>query len=358
MNCYHPNILIIEKGHTTDKETGKKKDKTEFISYTNPSYNRILEEAKITNSTIRQGNQIKIHLIPCGTCQGCRTNKRQEWATRVDLETKNVKNKYFLTLTYNDENLFIPNWWIQTDTGEIKENPGTWTGSLEKEDLRRFINSLRQYFHRTYKQDNCRFFACGEYGSEDKTERPHYHIIIWNTPNLDQDLIFHKRNKNGDPLYIHERISKIWGKGFVDIGKVSWDSITYVTGYVNKKAINPKAKNEYERKGKEPEFAIMSSNPGIGREYYNTHKEEIYKNDEIINSKGKPIKPPKYFDRLLKEENKKLYTEIQRKREKIASKETDKKISQSSQDLKETLEAEEIYGHIRQAAYNRERINQ
>lgn len=63
----------------------------------------------------------------------------------------------------------------------------------------------------------------------------------------------------------------------------------------------------------------MSSNrPGLGYRYYEDHKEEIYKNDQILikNKKGSHyVKPPRYFDELYKRENPKQFEQIRNKRE-------------------------------------------
>lgn len=57
----------------------------------------------------------------------------------------------------------------------------------------------------------------------------------------------------------------------------------------------------------------MSRRPGIGREYYDLNKDQIYKFDEIILSTdkgGKKVKPPKYFDDLYEHECPEAYEEI------------------------------------------------
>lgn len=51
----------------------------------------------------------------------------------------------------------------------------------------------------------------------------------------------------------------------------------------------------------------MSRKPGIGRKWFEDHKDEIYKKDEIIIRKYKggtmKVKPPKYYDKLYDIEN-------------------------------------------------------
>ena len=63
---------------------------------------------------------------------------------------------------------------------------------------------------------------------------------------------------------------------------------------------NDWGKEYYYQSGVIPEFNNMSRVPGIGKAYYDSHKEEIYSTDELIingNKYGRP-KPPRYFDKL------------------------------------------------------------
>ena len=146
----------------------------------------------------------------------------------------------------------------------------------------------------------------------------------------------------------------MWGKGFITIGKVTQDSVNYVAGYVNKKMYGKKAQEVYDKMGKLPEFAMMSKS--LGLKYYEEHKDEIYKNDEIINGKGKSIKPPLYFDRKLKEENPRLYYDTKLKREKITAYETEKKMTTTSNNLHDAYKVSETYVEDKQRRYNRKRI--
>ena len=62
----------------------------------------------------------------------------------------------------------------------------------------------------------------------------------------------------------------------------------------------------------------MSRDPGIGKPYYDLHKDEIYKDDRIMISNLSGVhyeKPPKYFDDLFKEEEPERWKEIQCRRE-------------------------------------------
>lgn len=254
----------------------------------------------------------KINLIPCGQCISCRLNRSKEWATRLMCEAKEYKNNYFITLTYADEYLPIKRV-LNYETGEIK------TGfTLKKEDLEKFNHDLRQTWQRKYNHSGIRYYECGEYGTEN--ERPHYHCIIFNLPFL-SDLNLYRVTETGDNLYTSETISRIWKKGYVIIGEVTFESAAYVARYVMKKKFGKEANEYYKSKAKIPEFTTMSRMPGIGYNYYEANKEKIYENDEIWIQGRKGIqkqKPGKYFDKLLEKENPEKLKEIKRKRNKAS----------------------------------------
>ena len=44
-------------------------------------------------------------IIPCNRCFNCKINKSKVWAVRCLIESYDWKYNYFITLTYNDENL-------------------------------------------------------------------------------------------------------------------------------------------------------------------------------------------------------------------------------------------------------------
>lgn len=354
MNCFHPNIILLIKD-AVNKKDGTPGYKTKIIPYGSKGYEGIFAEAKeIKNRNLKiNEKECKIILAPCNRCQGCKTNRRKEWTTRIELESKYYQNNLFVTLTYNDENIIIPKYWAKSETGEIIKNPGWWTGTLSKEHAKRFIRSFKEYCRTKYNHTGIKYYLAGEYGtSKEGTRRPHYHIILLNLPKLPLKPI--ARSPRGETYFENEKIAKIWNKGFVTIGKVTHDSIQYVAGYVNKKMYGKKAQEDYDLAGKIPEFALMSE--GIGKKYYEDHKEEIYKYDEVINGKGQSVKPPKYFDRLYKEENPEKLKEIQEKREKISAYEIEKKLKINDKNYKEILLAEEEIAKDKQAIYSRNRI--
>lgn len=284
MACYQPLIRIeypLEMGYKINKK-GEIKNNSYIISeitYKAKGYN--LPKEWLTR-------------IPCGSCIGCRLDYSRDWANRITLEAKKYKPDecWFITLTYNDENIPLK----QTKnekTGEIKQGC-----TLQKEDVQKFFKRLRRHYEHHYKHTGIRFYVAGEYG--ETTNRPHYHACVFNMPIFTENKKY-KINELGQTLWTNEEIEKIWGKGFVVIGKISWDTAAYTARYMLKKQKGPDAKWYYDSQAKNPEFTLMSRKPGIAKEYYDLNKDKIYKNDEIIIPKGDKslkIKPPKYYDKL------------------------------------------------------------
>lgn len=176
--------------------------------------------------------------IPCGRCVGCRLDFARQWSTRCVLEMAYHSYNYFVTLTYNES--CCPRW-------------------LVKRDLQLFIKRLRQELG---YQDNerIRYFACGEYGTENK--RPHYHLILF----CDKPLVLSFRGPN---RFLSSTISKCWTFGFHEVSFAEPGTCAYVAGYVNKKAlVDP---NEFL----EPPFLLMSRRPGIAYQYFADHPDML-----------------------------------------------------------------------------------
>lgn len=253
--------------------------------------------------------------IPCGQCIECRLQRSRRWADRCMLELGYHDSSYFLTLTYDNEH--IPkNPLYDEETGEVYAENAT----LVKKDLQDFMKRLRRAYEYKGYDNKLRFFACGEYGSQ--TLRPHFHIIVFGLK-LD-DLVLYKRNFNGDNLYNSAFISKLWKKGFSVIGDVTWQSCAYVARYIMKKHLG-KDSDFYDIYNIEPEFTLMSRKPGIARQYYDEHKDELFYQDFVsIPTKdgGKKVYPPPYYEKLFEEdfpENEVVERKEKRKQAKIDS---------------------------------------
>lgn len=284
MSCYHPMTRAEKFGTAYTNKQGKISYEYDFFSW-----EEYEQAPKVYDTKYR-----KIQMVPCGKCIGCRLDYSRQWANRIMLECKErpINTCWFVTLTYNPENLPI-NQIMNQNTGEIITG-----NTLVKEHLSKFMKDLRRYWEYHYKQSGIKFFGCGEYGGD--TNRPHYHIAIMGMHLDPMELKPYKDTENGR-LWIWEEGAKIWNKGYVVIGRLEWDSAAYVARYIMKKQKGPTAENYYNSKAIIPEFVNMSRRPGIGRDYYEKHKDEIYQYDKIVLTSGHDVieaKPPKYYDNL------------------------------------------------------------
>lgn len=227
--------------------------------------------------------------LPCGRCIGCRIDRSKDWALRCVHEASRFDNNCFITLTFNDSNLDC-------------------LGSLQKRDFQLFMKRLRKKYNgiqEVYDNDGVvsypiRYFHCGEYG--DNFGRPHHHACIFNFDFVDKVLW---QMRDGVRLYRSAELELLWPYGFSCIGDVTYDSAAYVARYITKKINGKKAILHYSRVDTEtgevfsiqPEYITMSRRPGIGRNFFNEYRQDVYPKD-FITFEGKKFKPPAYYDKL------------------------------------------------------------
>lgn len=154
---------------------------------------------------------------------------------------------------------------------------------LVPEHLTKFMKDLRRYFEYHFGFKGIRFFACGEYG--EKYMRPHFHIILFNCPIPDLELL--KTSFNGDCYWQSHILEKIWNKGFVCVGNCTFDTCSYVARYMMKKQKGLNS-SYYDDLGLIPPFTRCSRSPGIAKSYYDKERDTIYKYDSlhIVDNKG------------------------------------------------------------------------
>lgn len=172
---------------------------------------------------------------PCGKCMVCRAKRRREWVGRMHLELKSHRDAAFLTLTYDDDHVPV------TTSG---------TQNLSLDDMQRFWKRVRAAGYKL------RTFYVGEYGN--RTFRPHYHAIAYG---------IHRREA--------PRLAELWGNGHIDARRVEDGCLRYVATYTIKKMTH---EDDPRLKGRAPEFARMSRNPGIGMLWI-PHLADFYRTD-------------------------------------------------------------------------------
>lgn len=279
-----------------------------------------------------------VMLLPCGKCLGCRLRQRQDWETRMLMESKTLTPVWFLTLTWNQE--YVPG--MVRKTGEIIRGAvHQWTTGdapevvqiLLQEDMVRFNKRLRKKQETSDKWGlDLRYFYCGEYG--ENTGRPHHHGIYYGLeiPDL-------KKKRGDNPYFESEEINKIWGMGNVIIAEASPETMAYVAGYVTKKTYGNDSKR-YRELGLTPPYCCMSRNPGLGYDYYTSHKEQMYADDGLyFNGKKRPI--PRYFDKKYESERPKELWETKRKRQESAINALKLKMSNTGLTIEQEAKVEE-----------------
>ena len=276
--------------------------------------------------------------IPCGRCIGCRLDYSRAWADRMMLELDHSKKAVFLTLTYDNDHVPFTE---QEYTGEF----GCF--SLNKRDLQLFFKRLRKQF----KGYEIRFYAVGEYGTN--TFRPHYHAIVFGLGLEDfRDRKLLGSNELGQPHFKSDYLASIWQNGFCVIADVSWETMAYVSRYVQKKVY---AGYNFltDQFDAVPEFSLMSRRPGIGGYYMQDHPELF--DYSVIHVKGCPkdIQIPRYFMKKLELTEPDLFAKIQDERKKFSEDHILLKMQQTDLSFLEQLEVEENDKLMRTAVLKR-----
>lgn len=229
--------------------------------------------------------------IPCGQCIGCRIDRTKQWAVRAMHESSLHDTNSFITLTYNPESLPSDH-------------------SVHRSHLQNFFKRLRKKLH----PKKIRYFACGEYG--EKQNRPHYHSIIFGYDFPDKKP--HSQNHSGDILYRSSILESAWPFGHCLIGECTFESCAYIARYCLKKRMGKP--DSIDKHGKtnasyyelcdpetgeihilNPEFSAMSNRPGIGKNWLLQYKQDTDKDFFTLN--GKKHKLPKYYDKILEEDD-------------------------------------------------------
>lgn len=221
-------------------------------------------------------------LVPCGKCINCRIMKRKENAMRCLHELIDHEYSIFVTLTYTEENL--PDY-----------------GSLKKTHLQKFLKRVRKQL--SLYDRKIRYFACGEYG--DKTQRPHYHLIIFGM-SLDE---FDKSIIRDSWPYCDWRALERWPDSN-PWGVAEHDSIRYVAQYIDKKLTGELADAEYTLMGREPVFKLQSL--GIGRGYIQRNSDRL-KENKCITVRGVKHAIPRYYLKKLGIPADELYSDYAQK---------------------------------------------
>ncbi len=164
-----------------------------------------------------------------------------------------------------------------------------------------------------------RFYQSGEYG--ETTFRPHYHACMFNYRPTDGILF---SEKNEIKLYTSETLAKIWAKGHVTFGDVTFESAAYCSRYTTSKITGDPAQKHYELIDEDgvvhdrlPEYCNPSRRPGIGLPWLSRYGADAYSKDEVI-LRSKAMKPPRAYDKQYEHTDPALWRITKAKRRKAA----------------------------------------
>jgi len=270
MSCVHP--ISAWRNNYSDLKTRKRAA---------PVFRKPPQKS-IDNGTV------KFSPLPCGRCICCRIDYSRQWASRGVCELSLHDRASFITFTYNNDHL----------------PPG---GTLVKRHYQDFLRALRK---RGYKFT---YMVAGEYGK--KLSRPHYHAIIFGEDFRRDSYRAPVAQSEDYPLYCNDELTKIWGKGHVVCGDVTFASIQYVAKYITKKISGEGAKEHYG--DKLPEFMQPSLRNPIGSKWLDKYESDVYPRDEFV-FQGKVMRPPKYFQRRYAKKNPEKALDLSVKREMVA----------------------------------------
>lgn len=245
---------------------------TNFLSLESAEKRHHIRLAEVPHIVTEDGRVFLTEPVmqPCGKCVGCRMADAKEWKIRNCLEMTYHQFVYFVTLTFDDPHL-----------PEILDKPV-------------FVYAFQRFMKRWRFAigEKCMYFGCFEFGEH--TMRPHFHLILYSRiPDL-------------RPVGVNKFDSKMlrdaWMYGNILIEMVTPGSISYVCGYVEKKA-----KDVDNKKYPFPPFRLASKRPAIGFRYLEEHRllfgqdSHVYGN--FSDSAGHNHAPiPVSFKRKLKEE--------------------------------------------------------
>lgn len=226
--------------------------------------------------------------VPCGQCMWCRLRSSRDWATRISHEAEMHSANSFLTLTYSDE--FLPS-----------------DGSLDYRAIPLFMEHLRKRLDREFDGIKVRSFGCAEYGEQ--FARPHYHLCLFG---FDFSADRYLWRKGDFPLFRSPMLEELWPFGHSSIGSLTFESAAYVARYVTKKINGKKKDSHYGDRLPERSVAV-SLKPGIGASWLESYMSDVYPSDEVILD-GRPLRPPRYYDKILERLRPDLFGELKLKR--------------------------------------------
>lgn len=246
--------------------------------------------------------------LPCQQCLDCRVQRASSWSLRIMHEASMHARNCVLTLSYRPEDL-------------------PHRGMLQYSDVQKFIRRLRD---KVPGLDVA--YVCGcEYGEQ--LGRPHYHLILMGFD--PDDKVSYGKAGDDSPLWTSKSMEELWKLGFVVVGQLSRESADYVARYCVSKVTGERAKEHYKRqdadgvywlppecirvsKGRAKPGESLPFGRGIGARWLERYFSDVFPVDHVVLRGGLELKPPRYYDKLLKRRDAQTFEAIRAKREQEA----------------------------------------
>lgn len=228
--------------------------------------------------------------VSCGHCVACQNNKRSSLSLKLRLEEYTSKYCYFLTLTYDDDNLplfslgsdslsqdfirlypysrrlrndsFIDDFCedfynFDSDFVDKMDYYSSFVINYEHRyhkscvyghglyallyyrDIQLFLKRIRKHIYKYYGE-KIRFYIIGEYGT--KSLRPHWHLLLFfNSSALSQAFeICENVGTISRPCQCPRFLRPFWEFGICDSKRTNGECYNYVSSYVNQSSNFPK----------------------------------------------------------------------------------------------------------------------
>lgn len=213
----------------------------------------------------------------CGRCLPCLKKRKAQWSYRIENEMKHAITAYFVTLTYNDDNLPPGNMVVKEHHKtfiELLKLYESWPEMSTREDYSyeeyiRASSRIGEYSDDyTYDSYPLRYYGVVEFGGT--TGRVHWHYLLFN--------VLDKRN-----------IEKAWQAGMIQIDPCNINTIDYVLKYMIKDRENDLQEEKRERSFMSKGIGMQ----GITQEFIDSISEP--ENNQVINSRGFKVALPRIF---------------------------------------------------------------
>jgi len=177
----------------------------------------------------------------CGKCMMCLKKRKAQWSFRIMEEKRNSFSSYFVTLTYKDEFLIYGD---DGPTGSTDEHKQFIKFLRYYEDQRRLdkreaisVEELARIQNNTTQvHAKLKYYGVLEYGDDKKTQRPHYHYILFNVHDIDSIRDAWCEQVRVDQADKQNKYRPGRTKGRIQIDECNVNTVDYVLKYMIKEA--------------------------------------------------------------------------------------------------------------------------